>query len=290
MRKFSMILMFFLAFTFGKTYADEGMWLPMFVERLNYVDMQKAGLQLTAEEIYSVNNSSLKDAIVGLSNGPSPSGYFCTGEIVSDQGLLFTNHHCGYDAIQKHSTVEHDYLANGFWAASFKEELPNPELSVSFLIKMADVTDTVLSVVTSDMTPQDRSAAIRKKTGEMRKSWSEDGRYNVVVKSFFEGNEYYLFVYEVYTDVRLVGAPPSAVGKFGGDTDNWMWPRHTGDFSIFRVYAGPDGKPADYSPDNVPLKPKHHLPVSLDGVQKGDFTMIWGYPGSTDRYLSSYGR
>lgn len=289
MRKFSMILMLFLAFTFGKTYADEGMWLPMFVERLNYVDMQKAGLQLTAEEIYSVNNSSLKDAIVGLSNGPSPSGYFCTGEIVSDQGLLFTNHHCGYDAIQKHSTVEHDYLANGFWAASFKEELPNPELSVSFLIKMADVTDTVLSVVTSDMTPQDRSAAIRKKTGEMRKSWSEDGRYNVVVKSFFEGNEYYLFVYEVYTDVRLVGAPPSAVGKFGGDTDNWMWPRHTGDFSIFRVYAGPDGKPADYSPDNVPLKPKHHLPVSLDGVQKGDFTMIWGYPGSTDRYLSSYG-
>ena len=289
MKKITIILLFFILASFGKTYADEGMWLPMFVERLNYTDMQKAGLQLTAEEIYSVNNSSLKDAIVGLSNGPTPSGYFCTGEIVSDQGLLFTNHHCGYDIIQKHSSVEHDYLTDGFWAASLKEELPNPDFSVSFLIKMADVTDSVMAVLNDTMTAQDRSAAVRKKTGELRKSWSEDGKYNVVVKSFFEGNEYYLFVYEVYTDVRLVGAPPSAVGKFGGDTDNWMWPRHTGDFSIFRVYTGPDGKPADYSPDNIPLKPKHHLPISLDGVQKGDFSMIWGFPGNTDRYLSSYG-
>jgi len=289
MKKITLILLFFLSISFGKAYADEGMWLPMFVERLNYVDMQKAGLQLTAEEIYSINNSSIKDAIVGLSNGPTPSGYFCTGEIVSDQGLLFTNHHCGYDNIQKHSTVEHDYLTDGFWAASLAKELPNPDMSVSFLIKMADVTDSVLSVVNDTMSVQDRSAAIRKKTGDLRKAWSEDGKYNVVVKSFFEGNEYYLFVYEVYTDVRLVGAPPSAVGKFGGDTDNWMWPRHTGDFSIFRVYTGPDGRPADYSTENIPLKPKHHLPVSLDGVEKGDFTMIWGFPGSTDRYLSSFG-
>lgn len=289
MRKISFLFFLMLALSFGKTYADEGMWLPMFVERLNYTDMQKAGLKLTAEEIYSVNNSSLKDAIVGLSNGPTPSGYFCSGEIVSDQGLIFTNHHCGYDAIQKHSTVEHDYLTDGFWAASFKEELPNDDLSVSFLVRMADVTDSVMAVLNDTMSVQDRSAAIRKKTGDLRKSFSEDGRYNVVVKSFFEGNEYYLFVYEVFTDVRLVGAPPSSVGKFGGDTDNWMWPRHTGDFSIFRVYTGPDGKPANYSPDNIPMKPKHHLPISLDGVQKNDFTMIWGYPGSTDRYLTSFG-
>lgn len=289
MKRIYWIVLFFLFASIGKTYADEGMWLPMFVERLNYVDMQKAGLQLTAEEIYSVNNASLKDAIVGLSNGPTPSGYFCTGEIVSDQGLLFTNHHCGYDNIQKHSTIEHDYLTDGFWAASLAEELPNPDLSVSFLIKMADVTDSVMAMVNDSMSSQDRSAAIRKKTAELRTAWSEEGKYNVVVKSFFEGNEYYLFVYEVFTDVRLVGAPPSAVGKFGGDTDNWMWPRHTGDFSIFRVYTGPDGRPAEYSTENIPLKPKHHLPVSLDGVKKDDFTMIWGFPGSTDRYLTSFG-
>lgn len=289
MKRIYWIVLFFLFASVGKTYADEGMWLPMFVERLNYVDMQKAGLQLTADEIYSVNNASLKDAIVGLSNGPTPSGYFCTGEIVSDQGLLFTNHHCGYDNIQKHSTIEHDYLTDGFWAASLSEELPNPDLSVSFLIKMADVTDSVMAVVNDSMSAQDRSAAIRKKTAELRKAWNEDDKYNVVVKSFFEGNEYYLFVYEVFTDVRLVGAPPSAVGKFGGDTDNWMWPRHTGDFSIFRVYTGPDGRPAEYSTENIPLKPKHHLPVSLDGVKKDDFTMIWGFPGSTDRYLTSFG-
>ncbi len=289
MKRIYWIVLFFLFASVGKTYADEGMWLPMFVERLNYVDMQKAGLQLTADEIYSVNNASLKDAIVGLSNGPTPSGYFCTGEIVSDQGLLFTNHHCGYDNIQKHSTIEHDYLTDGFWAASLAEELPNPDLSVSFLIKMADVTDSVMAVVNDSMSAQDRSAAIRKKTAELRKAWNEDDKYNVVVKSFFEGNEYYLFVYEVFTDVRLVGAPPSAVGKFGGDTDNWMWPRHTGDFSIFRVYTGPDGRPAEYSTENIPLKPKHHLPVSLDGVKKDDFTMIWGFPGSTDRYLTSFG-
>ncbi|MBW7847831.1 MAG: S46 family peptidase [Bacteroidales bacterium] len=289
MRKSILLLSFLLVISLGKVVADEGMWLPILVQRLNYTDMQKAGLQLTAEEIYSVNHSSLKDAIVGLSNGPTPSGYFCTGEIVSDQGLIFTNHHCGYDAIQKHSTVEHDYLTDGFWAANLSEELPNPELSVSFLVRMEDVTDSVLAVVNDTMDVQERAAAIRKKTAELRKNNSDNGRYNVVVKSFFEGNEYYLFIYEVFTDVRLVGAPPSSVGKFGGDTDNWMWPRHTGDFSIFRVYCAPDGKPADYSPDNVPLQPKHHLPVSLDGVKKDDFTMIWGFPGNTDRYLTSFG-
>lgn len=289
MKKILFVLAFFLLASMGKTYADEGMWLPMFVERLNYADMQKAGLQLTPEEIYSVNQSSLKDAVVGLSNGPTPSGFFCTGEIVSDQGLLFTNHHCGYGVIQEHSTLEHDYLTNGFWAKSFAEEIPNQELSVSFLVRMEEVTDSVFAKVTPEMSSDERNAAIRTVSSRLKKAAGEEGKYNVVVKSFFGGNEYYLFVYQVYTDVRLVGAPPSAVGKFGGDTDNWMWPRHTGDFSIFRVYTAPDGSPAAYAEENVPMKPKHHLPISLDGIEKNDFAMIWGYPGSTDRYLTSYG-
>lgn len=289
MKKVFLMLAFVLLASVGKTYADEGMWLPMFVERLNYTDMREAGLQLTAEEIYSVNNSSLKDAIVGLSTSPSPSGFFCTGEIVSDQGLMFTNHHCGYDIIQQHSTLDHDYLTNGFWAKSLDEELANPELTASFLIRMQDVTDSVMQNVVDTMDAKQRSAAIREVSSRMKKVASEDGRYNVVLKSFFNGNEYYMFVYEVYTDVRLVGAPPSAIGKFGGDTDNWMWPRHTGDFSIFRVYSAPDGSPADYAEENIPLKPKHYLPISLDGVEEDDFAMIWGFPGSTDRYLTSYG-
>jgi hypothetical protein len=268
---------------------DEGMWLPMFVERLNYVDMQKMGLQLTAEEIYSINNSSLKDAIVGLSEGQSPSGFFCTAEVVSDKGLLFTNHHCGYDIIQKHSSIDHDYLTDGFWAGSLEEELSSEDLSATFFIRMEDVTDSIIPFLADTMTEVQRSAKIKEISGKMKKRAAADGKYNVVVKGFFSGNEYYLFVYQTFTDVRLVGAPPSAIGKFGGDTDNWMWPRHTGDFSIFRVYTAPDGSPADYSRENIPLKPKHHLPVSLDGVKKNDFTMIWGYPGSTDRYLSSYG-
>ncbi len=289
MKKFLIVFSLFLMASGLKVKADEGMWLPMFVERLNYTDMQKAGLKLTAEEIYSVNKSSLKDAIVGLSNGPTPSGYFCTAEVVSDKGLLFTNHHCAYDVIQKHSSVEHDYLTDGFWAANYDEELPNEGLTASFLISMEDVTDSIFSVVTSEMSAEERTAAIRKKTGELRKAYDEDGKYHVVVKSFYEGNEYYLFVYEVYRDVRLVGTPPSSVGKYGGDTDNWMWPRHTGDFAVLRVYTAADGSPADYSKDNVPMKPKHHLPISLDGVKKDDFTMIWGFPGSTSRYLTSHG-
>ncbi|GAB4314663.1 MAG: S46 family peptidase [Bacteroidales bacterium] len=268
---------------------DEGMWLPIFVERLNYVDMQAMGLHLTAEEIYSINNSSLKDAVVGLSTSGNPTGYFCTGEIVSDQGLLFTNHHCGYDIIQQHSSLEHDYLKDGFWARSFDEELPNEALSASFLVRMDDVTDSILSQLSDTMSEGDRSRIIRQISSQLEENASENGKYNVVVKSFFEGNEFYRFVYEVYTDVRLVGAPPSDIGKYGGDTDNWMWPRHTGDFSIFRVYSAPDGSPANYSEDNVPLKPKHHLPVSLKGVKKDDFAMIWGYPGNTQRYMTSYG-
>ena len=273
----------------GKVRADEGMWLPMFVERLNYVDMQKMGLQLTPEELYSINNSSLKDAIVGLSEGATPRGFFCTGEIVSQNSLMFTNHHCGYGSIQKLSTVEHDYLTDGFWAKDFSEELPAEGISASFLVRMEDVTEQVLSVVNDTMTWAERNAAIAAKSKELELAASEDGKYNPIISAFFEGNEYYMFVYRVYTDVRLVGTPPSSIGKFGGDTDNWMWPRHTGDFSIFRVYADAEGNPAPYSPDNKPLTPKHHLPVSLDGIQQDDFTMIWGFPGSTERYLTSYG-
>lgn len=290
MKKLS--ILFFTVILFAsqfKVHADEGMWLPMFIERLNYTDMQKLGLQLTAEEIYSVNQSSMKDAIVGLSNSPAPNSYFCTGEIVSAEGLLFTNHHCGFGAIQTHSSVEHDYLADGFWAMSREEELPNEDLTASILIRMADVTDSIIPMISDTLAGSDRSSAIRKITSGLKKNASEDGKYNVVIKSFFDGNEYYMFVYEVYKDVRLVGAPPSSIGKYGGDTDNWMWPRHTGDFSIFRIYTAPDGSPAEYAEENVPLKPKHYLPVSLDGVQEDDFAMIWGFPGGTERYTTSAG-
>ena len=273
----------------GRAYADEGMWLPMFVERLNYVDMQKMGLQLTPEELYSINHSSLKDAIVGLGSTPKPTGFFCTGEIVSEHGLLFTNHHCGYGAVQKLSSVEHDYLHDGFWAKDYSEEIPAPEMTASFLIRMEDVTKDILGVVTDDMDWETRNNAISAKAKELQEAASEDGKYNPVIKGFFEGNEYYMFVYQVYPDVRLVGVANESIGKFGGDTDNWMWPRHTGDFSIFRVYADKDGNPAEYSADNVPLTPKHHLPISLDGVKQDDFTMIWGFPGSTERYMSSFG-
>ena len=289
MKKVLGIIAMAIMVSVGRVYADEGMWLPMFVERLNYVDMQKMGLQLTPEELYSINHSSLKDAIVGLGSDAMPRGFFCTGEIVSEHGLLFTNHHCGYGAIQKLSSDQHDYLRDGFWAKNYGEELPAPEMTASFLIRMEDVTKDILGVVTDDMDYQDQQAAIRKKIKELETAASEDGKYNPVIKGFFEGNEYYMFVYQVFPDVRLVGVANSSIGKFGGDTDNWMWPRHTGDFSIFRVYADKNGNPAAYSKDNVPLTPKHHLPISLDGVQKDDFTMIWGFPGSTERYMSSYG-
>ncbi len=289
MKKLFYLFAFILIFSGIKVRADEGMWLPLFLERLNYVDMQKMGLQLTPEEVYSINNGSLKDAIAGLSNDPAPSGFFCTGEIVSNEGLMFTNHHCGFDIIQQHSTVDHDYLANGFWAMSREEELPNEELTASILYYMADVTDSIMPNISDTLKGSDRTAAIRKITSELKKNASEDGKYNVVIKSFFSGNEYYMFVYEVFKDIRLVGAPPSSIGKFGGDTDNWMWPRHTGDFSIFRVYTAPDGSPAEYSEENIPLVPKHYLPISLDPVKENEFAMIWGFPGGTERYETSSG-
>ena len=268
----------------GQNYvrADEGMWLPMFIDRLNYVDMQKMGLKLTPEEIYSVNNSSIKDAVIIFGRG-------CTGEIISEQGLILTNHHCGYGAIQSKSTVESDYLTNGFWAMNFREELPIPDLTVKFLVRIEDVTNKILSELKSVTDEKMRAAKIEKLSAEIQKKATEGTGYDAVVKSFFEGNEYYLIVYQTYKDVRLVGAPPSSIGRFGADTDNWMWPRHKADFSLFRVYTAPDGSSAEYSEKNIPMKPKHSLPVSIKGVKNGDFTMILGYPGTTERYLTSYG-
>lgn len=275
------LLTVFCATTFAINPPDEGMWLPMFIKNYNYATMQRMGLQLTAEELYDINNSSLKDAIVQLGDG------FCTGEMVSRDGLMFTNHHCGYSAVVELSTVEHDYLNNGFYAMSKEEELP-ANFHVNFLERMADVTATVLAEVNDNMTEEQRDNAISSVIKKLQKENSDNGRHKVVIKPFYEGNEYYMFIYTTYEDVRLVCAPPAAVGKFGGDTDNWMWPRHTGDFTVFRVYTAPDGSPAKYSKDNVPFHPKHFLPISLKGYQPNDYTMIWGYPGTTERFMTSY--
>jgi len=278
------IFIFFLCIGVGtNAFADEGMWLPIHIERLNQVDMEEMGLQLTADEIYSINHSSLKDAIVNLGGG------FCTGEIISKEGLLLTNHHCGYSYIQEHSTVENDILTNGFWAQTKEDELPNDGLFVQFLVRMEDVTGKVLKGVKDKMSETERDEMVNSAIAEIETDAKGNTHNDVKVKSFYNGNEFYLFVYETYYDVRLVGTPPESIGKFGGDTDNWMWPRHTGDFSLFRVYSGPDGRPAKYAPENIPLKPKHHLPISLDGVQEHDFAMVIGYPGSTNRYLTSFG-
>ncbi len=262
--------------------ANEGMWFLMHIERLNYVDMQKMGLQLTPEEIYSINNNSLKDAIVQFGGG-------CTAEIISDQGLVLTNHHCGYGNIAELSTEENDYLNNGFWAKTFKEELKPANLSVRFFVRMDDVTERMLAQVNENMSEDEREAALNKEMAKIQQENNEGGKYTVSVKSFYSGNEYYYFVYQDYNDVRLVGTPPKSIGKFGGDTDNWEWPRHTGDFALFRVYADQDGNPAEYSEDNVPLKPKYHLPTSLKGFEENDFAMILGYPGRTNRWKPAAG-
>ena len=262
--------------------SDEGMWVPLFLESMVYEDMKEMGLKLTPDDIYSINNSSLKDAIVIFGRG-------CTGEIISDQGLLLTNHHCGYGRIQAHSSLEHDYLTEGFWAASYDEELPNPGLTATFLVRIEDVTEKIITALGSETDEKERSGIIRTTSGEIEKEATEGTHYTASVRAFYAGNEFYLFVYETFRDVRLVGAPPSSIGKFGADTDNWMWPRHTGDFSLFRVYTDKDGKPADYSEDNIPLVPKYYLPISLEGADEGDFSMILGYPGSTERYMTSYG-
>jgi hypothetical protein len=260
--------------------ADEGMWIPCLLDKYKFIDMQQKGLKLSAEDIYSINQASLKDAVVMFGRG-------CTGAIVSDKGLLLTNHHCGFGRIQAHSSLEHDYITDGFWAMNKEEELSNPGLTVSFLIRMEDVTDRVLAVITAGMTEQQRNASIEEAGKKIIDEATKDTHYEASVRSLFSGNQYFLYVMEVYKDIRLVGAPPFGIGSFGGDTDNWVWPRHTGDFSIFRIYAGPDNQPAEYSKDNVPYKPKKFLEISLKGTEKGDFTMVYGFPGGTSEYLPS---
>ena len=262
--------------------ADEGMWLPSLIsERIG--DMQSKGFRLSADDIYSVNQASLKDAVVLFGRG-------CTGEVVSAEGLLLTNHHCGYSQIQKHSSVEHDYLRDGFWALTRKEELPNKGLTVSFLERMEDVTSRVLEGVTPALTETKRDSIVKANTMRLVKEATSEGRgLRATVESLYYGNQYFLFLYREYSDVRLVGAPPSSIGKFGGDTDNWMWPRHTGDFSIFRIYADKDNNPAEYSEDNVPYTPKKFFKISLGGVQEGDFTFVYGFPGRTQEYIMSEG-
>ncbi len=272
----------FLLLVGTTTKADEGMWIPLLLKQLNEGDMQKLGLKLSADDIYNINKSSLKDAIVHF-------GGFCTGEMISEEGLVITNHHCGFDAIQSNSSVEHDYITNGYWASTREQELPNPGLFVRFLVSIEDVTAKVNKELSDTLTEAQRAIELPKILAKIAKEAKGDSDYFTDVKSFYKGNEYYLMTYEVFNDVRLVGAPPESIGNFGGDTDNWMWPRHTGDFSLFRVYCGKDGKPAAYSKDNVPYKPKHYLPISMKGIQKDDFTMTFGYPGTTDRYLTSYG-
>lgn len=279
MRKL-MLLIVLLSTTF--LYANEGMWFLMHIERLNHRDMEKMGLQLTAEEIYSINNSSLKDAIVQFGGG-------CTAEIVSSTGLVLTNHHCGYGNIAQLSTPENDYLNDGFWAADPSEELKPENLSVRFFVRMDDVTDRILSKLNDSMSEEERQKTIQQESAKIEQENNENGKYTVSVKSFYSGNEFYYFVYQDYEDVRLVGTPPMSIGKFGGDTDNWEWPRHTGDFSLFRVYADKDGNPAPYSEENVPLTPKQHLKISLNGHKEGDFAMILGYPGRTNRWMPSAG-
>ena len=268
---------------FNQVKADEGMWLPLLVSRLNHVDMKKMGLQLTAEEIYSINNSSLKDAIVMLNGGA------CSAFMVSGEGLMMTNHHCGFDYVQKHSSVENDIIDIGFWASSKAEELRNEKISASFLARIENVSDKILGQLNTGLSEIDRDKKIQEISEKLVMEAISGTEYNAEVKSFFNGNEFYLFVYETFKDIRLVGVPPKSVGNFGGDADNWTWPRHTNDFLFFRVYSSPQGKPADYNKKNIPYVPKNFLPMSIKGIQKDDFTMVMGYPATTDRFSTSYG-
>jgi len=271
-----LVLIFILGSVIAK--ADEGMWLPQLLQKLNENRMKSLGMKISAADIYNINKGSLKDAIVSF-------GGFCTGEIISSKGLLLTNHHCGFDAIQDHSTLEKNYIRDGFWARNHGEEIPNPNLFVTFIVRIDDVSAAALKGVTAAMSESERQSAIDKNLAEIRKNVQKEPTQESFTRGFFEGNQYYLFVTETFKDVRLVGAPPSSIGNFGKDTDNWMWPRHTGDFSMFRIYASKDNKPADYSPENVPYIPKKSLSISMDGIAENDFTMIFGFPGQTRQYL-----
>ena len=278
-KKINLLCILMMLFFFGAR-ADEGMWLPYSINGQNLADMQRLGCKLTAEQIFSFNQPSLKDAIVQFGGG-------CTGELISPEGLLLTNHHCGLSYVQSHASVEHDYLQDGFWARSKDQELPNEGLTVSFLTYIEDVTEAILKGINSNTSEEDRETIINKNIKALKKEKKGDRDVKVEIVPFYHGNQYIMFVYDVFKDVRLVACPPWGIGKFGADTDNWTWPRHKGDFCIFRVYTAPDGTPAEYSAKNVPMKSKHFLPISLKGVQPGDYTMILGYPGSTDRYSAS---
>lgn len=275
-----LILLLLILFPFI-SFADEGMWIPMLLEKMNEKDMSRLGMRITASDIYDINNSSMKDAIFLFGGG-------CTASAISAEGLLLTNHHCGYGAIQRLSTIENDMLTNGFWAVGRQDELYCPGLTVTRLVKMEDVTTAALSGVTDDLTEEARAEIIEKNIKEIKDEATKDTHYEAVVKPFFYGNQYYLFVNEIFKDIRLVGAPPSSIGNFGGDSDNWMWPRHTGDFSLFRIYSNQNNQPAEYSEDNVPYKPLYVLPISIKGVEENDFTFVFGFPGRTEEYLPSY--
>ncbi|MFO8087998.1 MAG: S46 family peptidase [Bacteroidales bacterium] len=281
MKKQFLFVSLFVLGLLAQTSAKEGMWIPLLLEKYNESDMKAMGMKISAEDIYSVNQASLKDAIVRFGGG-------CTAEFISDQGLILTNHHCGYRNIQSHSSVDSDYLTDGFWADSKEKELPNEGLVATRLVRMEDVSDLVLEGVSVDMTEKERSNLIKKHIRKITERATEGTHYEASIEPFYYGNQYFMFITETFKDVRLVGAPPSSIGKFGGDTDNWMWPRHTGDFSLFRVYTDKDNKPAEYSEDNIPYTPHKHLSISLEGYQKGDFTFVFGYPGTTQQYLTSH--
>ena len=280
MKNLRVIFTFLLIISFAPARADEGMWLPQLLAKLNESRMKSLGMKISASDIYSINKGSLKDAVVSF-------GGFCTGEVISSRGLLLTNHHCGFDAIQKQSSLQNNYIRDGFWAMDNSSEKPNAGLFVTFIVRIDDVTTAVMKGVTASMSETERQSMIDKNIAEVRKNATREATQENMVRGFFEGNQYYMFTTETYNDVRLVGAPPSSIGNFGQDTDNWSWPRHTGDFSMFRIYASKDNKPADYSVDNVPFKPKRAFNVSLDGIAEGDFTMVFGFPGATDQYLHS---
>ena len=279
MKKYILLLVVGLTIFF-KGFAEEGMWLPQLLQSLNEKEMKRMGMKINASDIYNISRGSLKDAIVSF-------GGFCTAEVISDKGLLLTNHHCGFDAIQTHSSVQNNYIKNGFWAYNHGQELQNAGLFATFIIRIEDVTTAVLGGVSNSLSEKERQSLIDKNMAAMKTMTKKESYQDILIRSFFEANKYYLFVTETYRDVRLVGAPPNSIGNFGKDTDNWMWPRHTGDFSMFRIYADKNNKPAAYSPDNVPYKPKRSLTISLDGVKEGDFTMVFGFPGRTNEYLHS---
>ena len=275
-----LLIVFFSVCSLFAARADEGMWLPQLLEELNGQKMKSLGMKISTKDIYDINKGSLKDAIVSF-------GGFCTGEVISDKGLVLTNHHCGFDAIQNHSTLDHNYIRDGFWAKNNAEELRNPGLFVSFIVRIDDVTTQMLKNVDLKMKESERQSLIDKNFNELKNQIQKENHQDAFVRAFYEGNKYYLFITETFKDVRLVGAPPSSVGNFGKDTDNWMWPRHTGDFSMFRIYAGKDNQPAEYSPENVPYKTKRSLAINIGGLKEGDFTMVLGFPGKTNQYLPS---